>query len=113
MKSKKDNLLDRIPEFTKNVRLTETENGLSQLNISHNGWADKIAQKIFKKPAVTHISLDKFGSFVCSLIDGKKSIYDIGIHVKEEFGEEAEPLYERLAVYFRTLQNNEFVKLVK
>lgn len=113
MKSNNDNLLDRIPEFAGNVRLAEAENGLSRLDVFHNGWADKIAQRVFNKTAVTHISLDRFGSFVCCLIDGKRSIYDIGIYVKEEFGEEAEPLYERLTVYFRTLQNNGLIKLVK
>ena len=39
------------------------------------------------------------------------TIYDIALLVKEEFGEDAEPLYDRLLAYFRTLQGHGFVTL--
>ena len=50
------------------------------------------------------------GSFVWPLLDGEKDIVAIGVLVKEHFGEEAEPLYERLAKYFQILDSYSFVE---
>lgn len=108
---KNDNFLDFVPEFKKNVKLADSRSGLYRIDVYHTGWADKVAQKVFGKTNVTHISLDKFGSFVCGRIDGSRSVYEIGQLVKQEFGDEAEPLYERLTVFFRTMNNNGFIKL--
>lgn len=60
-------------------------------------------------PGTSYIELDNFGSLVWKQIDGKKTIYQIGQAVHEEFGEKAEPLYERLSKYITTLQENRFV----
>lgn len=103
------NVLDFIPEYTKNVTLSEGGDGQKQLDVCHTGWADKVAQKVFGRPKVSHISLDRFGSFVCGCIDGKRDIYTIGQLVRAEFGDAAEPLYDRLVLFFRTLKNNGFV----
>ena len=61
-------------------------------------------------PKVSHIKLDCFGSFVWKQIDGNRNLIEIGVMVKEEFGEKCEPLYERLAKYFEMLKNNKFVE---
>ena len=57
------------------------------------------------------IHLDKMGSFVWTLMDGEKDIVAIRVLVKEHFGDEAEPLYERLARYFQILDSYSFVVL--
>ena len=49
------------------------------------------------------------GSFIWSLIDGEKTVYDIGEAVKEHFGDECEPLYERLVKYFEILSGYGFI----
>ena len=77
--------------------------------IENKGLFNKIAQKFLKKPKFTKIHLDEHGSFVWQLIDGNKSIAEMGISVKDEFGDEAEPLYERLAKYFQILDSYSFV----
>ena len=80
------------------------------LDIDNKGVFNKIAQVLFKRPKVSHIHLDELGSFVWPLLDGEKSIFDIGKAVEEHFGEKAEPLYERLAQYFKILESYGFVK---
>lgn len=50
------------------------------------------------------------GSFIWPLIDGDTTVYDIGQKVAEHFGPDAEPLYERLSVYMKQLENCEFIK---
>lgn len=83
------------------------------LKVENKGFFNRIAQKFFKKPKVSQVHLDKMGSFVWPLLDGKRDIVAIGILVKEHFGEEAEPLYERLAKFFQVLDSYSFVEWKK
>ena len=53
---------------------------------------------------------EKMGSFIWPLIDGKRTVYDIGQKVSEQFGDKAEPLYPRLTLYIRTLKEYGFIK---
>ena len=71
--------------------------------VEHRGVFHWLAQWIFKKPKVSQVHLERFGSFLFPLIDGSHSLYDIGQEISRRFGEEAEPLYPRLARYFQTL----------
>lgn len=77
--------------------------------IENKGIYNRIAQKLLKKPRVSRITLEKFGSFIWQQIDGMHSVYEISGLVSEKFGEEAEPLMERLVKYLRILQNNRFI----
>ena len=58
---------------------------------------------MFKKPRVSHIALDAYGSFVWRQMDGKRNIYDISQLVAEEFGKDAEPVIERAVKFMQTL----------
>jgi hypothetical protein len=49
------------------------------------------------------------GNFIWPLIDGKRTVGDIALLVKAEFGDKAEPLYNRLVVYMRNLEMYHFV----
>ena len=115
MKKKKidKNYLERIPVHPENIPWKTDENGIVTLEIENKGAMNRIAQKLFKKPKVSYIHLDKTGSFVWPLIDGKKSISDLAADVDAHFGEEAHPLYERLAQFFRVLDSYKFISWVK
>ena len=108
----KDNYLDKIPVRNGDFAWTEN-NGLVTVQQENTGVYNTIAQKFFKSPRVSNVDLDKFGSFVWLQIDGERSIYEIGVLVKAKFGKDAEPLYERLAKYFYTLENVHFVSYKK
>lgn len=113
MKKKKNvitkNYLDKVPVRAEHLRWSQDENGLVTLDIDNKGAFNKIAQVIFKRPKVSHVHLDELGSFVWPLIDGERSIYDIGKDVDDHFGEKAHPLYERLAKYFQILDSYRFI----
>ena len=108
-KKQKDNYLDYIPR--PNVLFETNRNGEGHIEVkTHNkGGINKMAQVLFKKPKYSYIELDDFGTFVWDSMDGQRSIYEIGVRVKERFGEKAEPLYPRLAQYMKTLHNNHFI----
>lgn len=113
MKKQETNYLDKIPVHPEGIPWKADENGIVTLEIENKGVMNRIAQKLFKRPKVSYIHLDKTGSFVWPLIDGKKSITDLAAEVDAEFGEEAHPLYERLVQFFRVLDSYNFISWVE
>ena len=113
MKNKKNvgNYLSRIPKRNETISWKEDEKGVITLEIENKGVMNRICQKLFKKPKISYVHLDELGSFVWLLIDGKTNIGDMGVSVKEHFGEKAEPLYEKLAKYFQILKSYNFIVL--
>ena len=103
------NYLDIIFIPGKSITWKEEEN-LVILDVENKGFFNRIAQKLFKKPKISYIHLDKTGSFIWPLMDGEKTIIELGKEVDAHFGEEAHPLYERLAKYFQILDSYGFVK---
>ena len=115
MKKKKvsANYLDYIPRHSEKLRFTMDEQGTITLLQENGGMFNRIAQTLFKKPRISQIHLDEMGNFIWPLMDGKRTVYDIAILVKEEFGDKAEPLYNRLVQYIRNLESYGFVEIIK
>ena len=63
----------------------------------------------FTPPRVSHIKLDEYGSFLWKEIDGKRTVGDLALRMKAQFGAGAEPLYDRLVKYMQILRNNQFI----
>jgi len=57
------------------------------------------------------VNLDRFGSHVWGRIDGKATVRDIGASLRRSFGEEVEPVYQRLGLFCRQLAANKFIRL--
>ena len=109
MKNNK-NFLENKPKKNPDIKWT-IKDGKVTLEIENKGFFNRIAQKIFKKPKISYIHLDETGSFIWPLIDGETDITDLGKQLKDNFGEKAEPLYERLSNYIKILESYGFVKL--
>lgn len=114
MKKKKNvisqNYLEKIPARPEHIKWLTDENGIVTLDVENTGIFNRVAQKLLKKPKVSHIHLDEMGSFVWPLLDGEKNILELGRLVEAEFGENANPLYERLAKYFQILDSYQFIE---
>ena len=113
MKNKKnsnENYLERIPLRSDKLGWSTGADGLVTLEIENIGFMNRIAQKFFKKPKVSYVHLDEMGSFVWPVMDGEKDLVKIGEEVKAHFGEKAEPLYPRLAQYFKILESYNFIQ---
>lgn len=106
---KNENYLERCPIRKTQLKWSVDKEGLVTLDIENTGFFNRIVQKLFGRPKVSHIHLDRMGSFVWQRIDGEKDIIALGGLVKEHFGDEAEPLYERLAKYFQILDSYSFI----
>lgn len=105
-----NNFLDLIPVRAAGYRWDTDEEGMVTIYVENRGPFNRIAQKLFHKPEVSQVHLEKTGSFIWPLIDGKKTIFEIGKIVGEHFGDEADPLYPRLSEYFGMLKNCGFVE---
>ncbi len=107
------NYLEKIPSLPTELGWKQDGEGKVTLEIENKGWANKLAQKLFKRPKFSFVHLDEFGSFVWLQIDSSSDITAIGEKVKEHFGENAEPLYPRLAKFFQILDSYGFVNWIK
>lgn len=105
------NYLDLIPIFHEAYSWNQNEEGMVTIYIENKGLMNRLAQRLFHKPMISQVHLDEMGSFILPLIDGKKSVGDIALLVKEHFGDQAEPLYNRLVTYMHTLESYGFVEM--
>ena len=106
------NYLLRIPVRPCGLNWTADNDGIVTLEIENKGFLKRITQALLGKPRISYIHLDKHGSFAWQQVDGVKSIIAIGELVDEQFGEEAHPLYERLAKFFQILDSYHFIEWI-
>lgn len=105
-----ENYLEKKPICKSGLNWSKDENGNVTLEMENKGVANRIMQKLIKKPKTSYIHLDEMGSYIWPLMDGERDILEIGKFVEEHFGEKANPLYERLSQYFKTLEKYNFIE---
>nr|WP_312579805.1 PqqD family protein [Sedimentibacter sp.] len=110
---KSDNFLELIPKKADKYQWTEDKDGKIQVTIPRDGLLNKIVRTFFKTPKHYNVDLDCFGSFVFKNIDGNNNVQEIGSLLKNQFGENAEPIYERLVTFMNILRQNKFITLEK
>lgn len=110
MKKEKKNLFDLIPHISEHIT-TEQEGELSV--IAFPRFRSKFMQRHFvlrSKSPMIRIRLEKHGTAVWSLIDGKRSVKDIADALAEHF--ENEENYEyRVSIYISQLKRQGFIEL--
>lgn len=106
------NYLEFIPVHAKTLKY-DVNDGKVTIYQENTGLFNRIAQIIWKKPKVSQIHLDEMGNFIWPHINGENSIMDIAALIKEEYGDKAEPLYNRVVQYFRTLVSCGFVEFME
>jgi hypothetical protein len=105
------NLLDYVPRRNPLLEWRQKEDGIVQLTVRRTGVLNRLSQKLFKAPESSTIDLDAFGSFLWLRINGERTVEELAAALKERYGEQAEPLYERLVQYMKILKNNKFIEL--
>jgi len=106
-KQEEENFLYYIP--VKKHKTWEVRKGKVFLIFKHDKMIEKALRWLVKKPYVSDIELDNLGSKVWQLIDGEKSVYDIGQEVLYCFGDKCEPVYDRLVMYLRYLNKRGWI----
>lgn len=104
-----ENYLDYVPCHNPEIKYEIDGEHKVTIFQENKGMFNFIAQKLFKKPRISQIHLDEMGNFIWPLMDGERNLIEIAELVKAEFGEKAEPLYNRLVKYVRTLETYGFI----
>lgn len=107
-RKKQDNFLLYIPEKKHNT--FEVNKGSVKLVFHHDKPIEKFVRWLVKKPCTSDVELDGIGSKTWILIDGKKSVFDIGQILLNEFGSSCEPVYDRLIMYLRYLNKKGWIR---
>jgi hypothetical protein len=99
--------------------LTPVQNHKSEVredgmvNVLIPKFKSEFAKKLFAKSLKSHYikaNLDEFGTSTWNLIDGLNNVEQIGKKLIEEFGENIEPVYERLTTFLTNLHRYNFIK---
>ncbi|MDR2975959.1 MAG: PqqD family protein [Streptococcaceae bacterium] len=73
-----------------------------------NHWSQRFMRRLgVKIPLRSYKELDDYGTFVFKMIDGKRTIHEIGSALSEKYEEAGDQLYERLIPYLEHLERNE------
>jgi hypothetical protein len=107
---KKDNFLDLIP--VRNCQWETTEEGKTFLVVPRfkNRLMKRIAQRLGKSEVV-RVYFDANGVKVWNLIDGSRSVEQIGKSLEKEENETREQAYHRLTDFISILARNKFISL--
>ena len=111
MKNKKisENYMDLIPVRTGKWDWCIRNDGIVVIDMVNTGFYNRLAQKFFKKPKISHISLDKYGSKLWINSDGKNSVFDLVKIMEDYFPGESDQMANRVITFIGILKNNRFV----
>ena len=102
------NLLDLTP--VRNIEWEKKEDGLIVLLKPKFKLAflKKYVLPRLKSPYFK-IKLDRVGSFIWENCDGSLRVGELAKSLQDKFGEDVEPLYDRLALFLHSLEKNDLI----
>ena len=71
---KSNNYLDYVYKINDSLSWSHNEAGQVVVDMENKGFTNRVAQKFFKRPAVSHITLEGMGSFIFDSIDGNNRV---------------------------------------
>jgi len=107
-KKKSINLLDLVP--IRNIKEEKQEDGLIVLlkpKFKHPFLVRHLLPRM--KNPYYKIKLDEKGSYIWELCDGQLTVKELAKILKNKFGNELEPLYDRLSFFLHNLEKNRFI----
>ena len=102
------NLLDLVPR-----RIVEHEIDEARIvTVLMPRFRNRVMKRLFEprhKSPFIKIKLDEIGSELWLLCDGTRNVGEIAALMREKFTERIEPLNDRLAIFFRQLEQARFI----
>ncbi|AIU69477.1 hypothetical protein TEU_03450 [Thermococcus eurythermalis] len=99
--------LELVPVPNPKVQLKKID-GKYYLLIPMDSKLDFLARRLHGD--YRRIELDEVGAYTWELCDGRRTVREIGKALKARFGEEVEPLYERLVTFLFELARRYLVE---
>jgi hypothetical protein len=89
----------------------ETNNkGQVTVMIEWRGFYHRIAQRFFKRPKVSAIKLDDYGSFLWQSINDQKTVHQLSLDLQSQFPKMEKPL-ARLIRFLEILKDHHLIEL--
>ena len=107
-KKTSENYLERIPKRPEKYGYSVGEDKIVTLEIENKGVLNKIFQKLFHKPKVSYVHMEKSGSYLWKQMDGVMTIAELSKKADEELGHEENRVYGA-AEYMRILESYHFI----
>lgn len=104
------NLLELIPRRKVEFDVDDEQIVTVKLPRFQKRWMLEHLVPRWKSPTI-NTRLDRIGSFMWLQCDGKRTVHEIAEHMREEFGEDIEPVYDRLKLFLQQLGRREYVIL--
>lgn len=104
------NLLELVP--TRCFGHSVNDDGIVVVDMPrfHVKWMQEHLVPKSKYPFI-RISLDPFGSFVWLSIDGQRTVADIIDACVQQFGDEIQPVHERMGKFIHMLRSRGFITI--
>lgn len=109
MNNQSASLYDLVPIKNPTIYWEMTPAGYIRLQVEERGFVSTCKKLITGAPVTSQIVLDKFGSFIWVKMDGRHTVEEIGTMLYQQFGEETEPLEERLEDHFSALRRHRLI----
>jgi hypothetical protein len=104
------NLLDLKPSRRLEWEVIDEERvALLVPRFTHPFWVKHLVPRL-KKPFM-RVKLDPYGSLLWTQCDGSATVEEIGLRMKERFGDGVEPLYERMGAFIARLAHEKWLEL--
>lgn len=78
--------------------------------IEWKGFYHKIAQRFFKRPKVSEIKLDTYGSFIWLAINDQKTVHQLSLELQTQFPKMEKPL-ARMIQFLEILKDHHLITL--
>jgi hypothetical protein len=104
------NYMDAVYEVKEGLVWRKKENGLVELDMVHKGVYNKIAQKFFHRPKVSHIALDDYGTALWEALDGTNTVFELVHIMQERFPGEQDRMLQRVISFMGTLERTGFIQ---
>lgn len=110
-----DDVLNLVFKIKDEIEYKIDDNEIVTIYEKQEYMIQRVLRKLnFYIPKYKCIELDKYGSTVFMLIDGKNSIREIGEILEEKYQEEVYPLYERLLLFINHIEVNlKYIERIK
>ena len=102
------NYMDFIPVRNPEIEYEVDDKGIITVFIEWKGIYHKIAQKFFKRPKVSEIKMDAYGSFIWQTIDAQKNVYQLSKELKTQFPKMEKPL-PRLIKFLEIMKDHHLI----
>ena len=88
----------------------EQADGFVEIDMENRGFFNRLAQKFFHRPRISHISLDKYGSTLWLALNGNTSVNGVLSKMNQTFPDESEKMLNRVVQFLTTLGTHGFIR---